>query len=134
MMLEVFALSLALVAEDPEIRYQSGDTALEICGVSASDPDKLIEKVLALPNSVLVEQTDQYLTVSQSDPFRLWTLAINDHPAAPAVICRTFNSNANGGTELLMEVSCFAKKAACDKLTADFAAHNRKVIEQAGGQ
>ena len=133
-MLHIFALTLAFTASEPEIHYRSGDAALEICGVSAPEPVKLIEKILALPDSSLVQQTDQYLTVSQEDPFRLWTLAINDHPAAPAVICRTFKSNANGGTDLEMDVSCFATKAACDKLTADFVAHNRKIIDQASAQ
>jgi hypothetical protein len=124
-------LSLALIADEPKISYEAGDAALEICGVSASDPMKLIEKILALPNSSLVEKTDEYLTLSEDRKMRLWTLAINDHPASPAIICRTFKSNKDGSTDLQMDVSCFAKKVACDKLTVDFAAHNRKIIEQA---
>lgn len=128
------ALSLALMAEEPEVHYQSGDAALEICGVSAADPVKLIEKILALPNTSFVQQTAQYLTLSQDGEKRLWTLVINDHPASPAVICRTFKARENEGTTIEMEVSCFADKAECDKLTSDFAAHNRKVLEKAGAK
>jgi hypothetical protein len=133
-MFEIVVLSMALAADEPKISYQAGDAALEICGVSAPNPIKLIEKILALPNTSFVEQTDQYLTLSQDQQSRFWTLAINKHPASPAIICRTVKLDSDGASRLEIDVSCFASKAACDKLTADFVAHNRKVIEKAGNE
>jgi hypothetical protein len=131
MMFGLLALAMAVTADQPEIQYQAGDAALEICGVTADDPVKLIETILVLPATSFVEQTAEYLTLSQDKDMRLWTLVINDHPAAPAVICRTFKADGTGGTHLDMNISCFAEKPVCDKLASDFAAHNRQVIEKA---
>jgi len=128
MMLLLTALIVAADPAIPEIHYRAGNGALEICGVSAPDPTRLIHAVMALPSLELVEQKDQYLTMMQERERRFWTFAIDGHPAAPAIICRTIVPRDGGGSTLKMEVSCFADKAACDKLTDDFVAHNRRVL------
>ena len=130
-----FFLALALFGDPvlPEITYRQGGDVSEICGVSAAGSDELIKAVLALPDLQLVERKDQYLTMVQRSKRRFWTLAVDGHPAAPAVICRTIVPREKGGSTLKMEVSCFAEKAACDKLTEDFVAHNRSVLNGATG-
>lgn len=131
----LFSVALALAADpaQPEVRYQQGRGALEICGVSAPGSVELIQAVMALPDAKLLEQKDRYLTLVQENESRFWTFAINDHPAAPAIICRTIKLREDGGTTLAMEVSCFADKAPCDKLTADFVVHNQSLLDRTGG-
>ncbi|RYD43335.1 MAG: hypothetical protein EOP63_10020 [Sphingomonadales bacterium] len=124
----LFALAILADPDAPEIRYQHNNGASNICGVSAFGPAELVEKILALPDLKRVEQIGQYLTLMQERDRRFWTLVIDDHPAAPAVICRTITPAAGGGSTLAMEISCFADKASCDKLTADFVAHNQSVL------
>lgn len=126
-------LSLAGAAQtlDPEIRYTPGKGAYSICGVTAASPVALVETVMALPGAELLEQKGQYLTLVQDSERRFWTLAMNDHPAAPAIICRTIVDRPGGGSELKMEISCFADKASCDQLAQDFVAHNRAVLQGA---
>ncbi len=126
-------IALALVADParPEIYYRPGEAGTDICGVSASGPEDLINTVLALPGLELVERKDQYLTMVQEGERRFWTFAVDGHPAAPAIICRTIKPREGGGSTLAMEVRCFADKADCDKLTADFVAHNQGILEKA---
>jgi predicted oxidoreductase (fatty acid repression mutant protein) len=127
----LFALALVATTDGQDVQYRAGDAALEICGVSADNPVKLIEKVLALPETTFIEQTEEYLTIFQAKHDRFWTLVINEHRAAPAIICRTFESDGRRRTNLDMQLSCFAEKADCDKLTADFVAHNNKIMAEA---
>ncbi|MGV3729379.1 MAG: hypothetical protein ACO1NN_01295 [Sphingopyxis sp.] len=127
------ALALSAAPALADIQYKSGGAAYEICGVSAPGAAELVQKALALPDLELVEQKDQYLTMMQKQKRRFWTFAINDHPAAPAVICRTITPAEGGGSTLAMEISCFADKPACDQLAQDFVAHNQDVLRGAGG-
>ena len=130
----VTILALAIMAQSapPEIHYQRGNGVSQICGVSASDPAALISQIKALPGIEMHEQIGDYLTFIQVREKRFWTFVQNGHSAAPAVICRTIASRPDGGSTLSMEVSCFADKSACDKLTEDFVAHNRSVLNGTG--
>lgn len=124
----LFALTIVVDPAQPEILYRRGDGVSNICGVSASGPAELVKKIIALPDLKQVEQIGEYLTMMQERDRRFWTLVLDDHPAAPAVICRTITPAEGGGSTLAMEVSCFADKASCDKLTEDFVAHNQRVL------
>jgi len=122
-------LNCALFANESGYERESKPGKIEICGVTAKDPIQLIEKILSLPKTTLIEQTDEFLTI-EDDKGTFWTLALSKHPASPAIICRQIGTTPGGEASISMQVACFAEKAPCDKLTADFAAHNNKVTEQ----
>lgn len=123
-------LLLSMALADPDITYRRGQGEIEICGLSSQDPIALIGAVMEQPNIRLIEQTEEYITWHDKQAARFWTIAINNHPAAPAIICRTINQTEDAKSSIAMEVRCFAEKSACDKLVSDFRNHNQRIVEQ----
>lgn len=134
MIVWLIAAVLAQEPLPPGVNYQAGSGALEICGVQAPGPQELIEKVMSLPDLKMLERKEQYLTLVNDSERRFWTFAVDGHPASPAIICRTIEPKENGGSTLRMEISCFADKASCDQLTADFVAHDSKILQEAASK
>ncbi|MFA5967874.1 MAG: hypothetical protein WC816_01275 [Sphingomonas sp.] len=129
-MLEFIALlaSPALLQATEGLGHKDASGPINICGIEAPSSTALYEKILALKDAKPIEQIDDYLTLGEDQAKRIWTLVINKHPAAPAVICRTVTDKQGGGSTIRMEVSCFASRDACDKLVRDFVEHDNKIV------
>lgn len=128
-----FFSALVMSASEPpttDVQNRPPTEKIAICNVTAESPAQLYESILALPETKVIQQTSEYLSTT-SKGGQIWTLVINNHPAAPAAICRTVAPD-NGKSTLDMSIVCFAAKPACDKLAEDFARHNEAVVKSGG--
>lgn len=69
---------------------------------------------------------DKWLIVRDDANKVLWTFTPVDHPAYPAVIKRSL-VNTDGHVQIETSALCQAKRAACDKMMADFKATDGKI-------
>jgi hypothetical protein len=80
-------------------------------------------KELKAKPGVQVSVQDGWTTIEDKAADAAWSFAPQGHPGYPAVIKRSVVVR-NGKPEIDLRIQCQARKAACDKLLAEFAANH----------
>jgi hypothetical protein len=104
-----------------------------ICGIPFESPQQVEKLVKKLPKVVVLK--DNGFVRGYTNPQRTVVFIFTSPKSAayPAVVCR-FPAMQDKQMKIFTDLRCGAKKAACDKLAAEYRDLDRQISEQAKKQ
>jgi hypothetical protein len=112
------------------LQASSGHTQTQMLCDQPLDADlgAMHERIKQLPGATMPpSRSPDFDVVSLRG--ELWNFTKKSHPAYPSVACRRIVKVADGGMRVETQLRCYAAKAACDRLAADYTALDKQMME-----
>ena len=77
--------------------------------------------------NVVISTVRGWLIITDEANKTIWSFAPDSYIAHPAVVKRSVQPKADGGSEINMSVLCEATKKACDQLVREFVSMNKRI-------